>query len=134
MKFASKKIINSNLNLSSIIELLEAKPLVDNYDPDVVPESFFAADLMSDILAFVDSNALILTGLVNIQSIRTAQIADAVGVIYVRGKIPEPETVELAKKINIPIFVTKNSMFECCGRIYLALYYPELIAKKSDEK
>ncbi len=127
MKSFPKKIINPKLTLSSIVNLLEAKPLINNYNPNVVPESFFAADLMSDILAFVDSNALILTGLVNIQSIRTAQISDAVAVIYVRGKIPEPETVELAKKINMPIFVTKNSMFECCGRIYLALYYPELL-------
>ena len=41
--------------------------------------------------------------------------------------MPEPETIELAKKINMPIFVTENSMFECCGRIYVALYYPELL-------
>jgi predicted transcriptional regulator len=76
------------------------------------------SDLMSDVLAFLKPSALLLTGLTNPQSIRTAEMADVVAVCYVRGKRPNPETVTLAQEKEIPVLVTGFTMFEACGRLY----------------
>jgi predicted transcriptional regulator len=75
-------------------------------------------DLMSDVLAFVKSGSLLLTGLTNPQVIRTAEMADIKVVCFVRGKKPDKETVELAKSKNIPLLSTTLPMFEACGRLY----------------
>lgn len=77
-----------------------------------------AADLMSDILAFTQPDSLMLTGLVNIQSVRTADIADVKAIIYVRGKIPTPDSIELAKEKKIPLLSTNYHMYEACGILY----------------
>ena len=74
-------------------------------------------DLMSDVLAFVKSGALLLTGLTNPQVVRTADITDLVAVCFVRGKRPDQETVRLAESKNIPLLTTPLPMFESCARL-----------------
>ncbi|MFH1963901.1 MAG: DRTGG domain-containing protein [bacterium] len=76
------------------------------------------ADLMSDVLAFIKSDALLLTGLVNLQVIRTAEMANIKAVCFVRGKEPSNEIVELAKEKDIPLIMTNFPMYEACGRLY----------------
>ncbi len=76
------------------------------------------ADLMSDVLAFVPSGALILTGLTNLQSVVTADISDAAAIVYVRGKVPDEEAVERAKQLELPLLKTDLSMYEACGKLY----------------
>ena len=76
------------------------------------------SDLMSDVLVFTKENTLLLTGLTNIQVIRTAEVGDLVGIVVVRGKRPGPEVVELARGKGIPLLVTDFSMYEACGIIY----------------
>ncbi|TAL39086.1 MAG: hypothetical protein EPN93_03145 [Spirochaetes bacterium] len=83
-------------------------------------ETAFASDLLSDVLAYSKPNALFITGLTNPQVIRTVEVLDLVGVVFVRGKVPQLETVELAKRRNIPLLRTKCIMFEACGRMYTA--------------
>lgn len=78
------------------------------------------ADLMSDVLASVQPDAVLLTGLCNPQVVRTAQMADVAAVILVRGKQPPHETIELATQEGIPIISTPFGMFEACGRLYQA--------------
>ena len=77
-----------------------------------------ASDLLSDVLTFRGPGSLLLTGLTNAQVIRTAEMADFAAICFVRGKAPQPETVELAKEKMIPLFVTALSMFEACGRLF----------------
>lgn len=77
-----------------------------------------AADLMSDVLAFAAPGSVLLTGLCNPQVVRTAEMADIVGIIFVRGKTPPPETIALAEERDIPLVTTPYSMFEMCGRLY----------------
>jgi predicted transcriptional regulator len=77
-----------------------------------------ASDLMSDVLAFSRSGALLLTGLVNAQTIHTAFIAELRAIIFVRGKIPDEDVIELAMDKKIPLLGTPYSMFEACGRLY----------------
>lgn len=78
------------------------------------------ADLMSDVLASIKPNAILLTGLCNPQVVRTAQMADVRAIILVRGKEPQPETLDLATEENIPLISSPYGMFELCGRLYEA--------------
>ena len=76
------------------------------------------SDLMSDVLAFGKPGLLLLTGLTNSQSVRTANIIDATAVVYVRGKKPDEEGIRLAKEMNIPLLCTKLMMYQACGILY----------------
>jgi len=78
------------------------------------------ADLMSDVLASVKPEAVLLTGLCNIQVVRTAQMADISAIVFVRGKIPQTEIVDLATEENIPLITSPFGTFELCGRLYEA--------------
>ena len=78
------------------------------------------ADLMSDVLSFAKERALLLTGLTNPQVIRTAEMADIAAIVFVRGKLPAPETIALAEEKGIPLIAAKHTMFEMCGRLYAA--------------
>lgn len=76
------------------------------------------ADLMSDVLAFTKESTLLLTGLTNIQVIRTAEMSDLAAIVFVRGKRPTSGVIELARVKNIPLLVAKHSLYEACGRLY----------------
>lgn len=77
-----------------------------------------ACDLMSDVLAFSRPGALLLTGLVNVQTIQTAFIAEIAAVVFVRGKRPGDEVIALAQEKGIPLLGTQYSMYEACGMLY----------------
>ena len=78
------------------------------------------ADLMSDVLASAKPGAVLLTGLCNPQVVRTAQMADVRAIIFLRGKQPSSEIIELATNENIPLISSDMGMFELCGRLYKA--------------
>lgn len=78
------------------------------------------ADLMSDVMAFVKDKVLLLTGLVNQQVIRTAELLDIHAIIFVRGKIPGRDMIEMAKESDIILAGTKHPMFISCGKLYEA--------------
>jgi len=78
------------------------------------------ADLMSDVMAFVKENVLLLTGLVNPQVIRTAELLDINCIIFVRGKTPSKDMIEMAEASEIILSGTKLSMFLACGKLYEA--------------
>jgi predicted transcriptional regulator len=97
-------------------EAVRGDRLVD----DVEVEACFAADLMSDVLAFSQPEALLITGLTSIQSVHTADVADMAAILYVAGKHPSPPVMELAGEKGIPLLSTRLSMFEACGILYRA--------------
>jgi predicted transcriptional regulator len=108
------------MKLREISNLLQADVLVDEGLIDKIEvESCFSADLMSDVLGRSHANGILITGITNPQAIRTADIADIKAVCVVRGKQPEAATVALAKQKEIPLFVTKLTMFEACGILYM---------------
>jgi hypothetical protein len=80
-----------------------------------------AADLMSDVLVDARPGYVLVTGLVNVQVIRTAAIADLAAVVFARGKEVPAEVVELARQMNVPSFASRESLFEAAGRLYAAL-------------
>jgi predicted transcriptional regulator len=79
-----------------------------------------ASDLMSDVLAFSAAGALLMTGLVNIQTVQTAYIAEINAIIFVRGKKPDKKVIAFALGKGIPLLGTPYSMYEACGILYRA--------------
>lgn len=76
------------------------------------------SDMMSDVLAFVKQQAVLLTGLVNPQVIRTAEMMDMKCVVFVRGKRPDRDMTELAKSLGMVLLSTSYPMFSSCGMLY----------------
>ncbi len=106
------------MELREIIDVLEAtlECCEDRVSTEI--EHVCASDLMSDVLAFSDSGTLLLTGLVNSQSIMTAHVADVAAVAYVRGKRPTDDVIRTAADMGIPVITCRHSMFEACGRLH----------------
>ena len=77
------------------------------------------SDMMSDVLAYVKDQAVLLTGLVNSQVIRTAEMMDMVCVVFVRNKRPTEEMVELAREMGIVVLSSPKRMYEACGKLYM---------------
>jgi hypothetical protein len=78
------------------------------------------ADLMSDVMAFVKGKGILLTGLINPQVIRTADLLDINAIIFVRGKQPSMDMIDMAVDLNIILAGTKFPMFLSCGKLYEA--------------
>ena len=78
----------------------------------------FGSDMMSDVLAFVKDQSVLLSGLVNMQVVRTAEMMDMVCIVFVRSKKPTPEMIELAKDSSLVILTTPLRMYEACGKLY----------------
>ena len=74
--------------------------------------------MMSDVLAFVKDQAVLLTGLVNPQVVRTCEMMDMCCVVFVRSKLPTDEMVTLADRLGIVVLATEMRMYEACGRLY----------------
>lgn len=106
------------MKLKEIKELLDADVLVGEDLLDTEIHSAFACDLMSDVLAFVEDKSLLLTGLTNLQTIRTAEMMDIDAIIFVRGKVPNQEILNLAKENGMCILSTKHILYQSCGILY----------------
>ncbi|NMB33928.1 MAG: hypothetical protein GX992_06845 [Clostridium sp.] len=108
------------MKVSDIKDILQAEVLTgeENFNLDV-----FAAcgsDLMSDVMAYVKDNVVLLTGLINPQVVRTAEMMDIKLIVFIRGKRPEEKIIEMAQEKEITIMTTKDPMFIACGKLYSA--------------
>ena len=106
------------MKISTMKELLDANVLCCEENVDREIYSACGCDLMSDVLAYVKDQAVLLTGLVNPQVIRTAVMMDMVCVVFVRSKMPSEEMLELAKDSGIVIMTTDKRLYEACGLLY----------------
>ena len=106
------------MKLSQIVEALEAKVLIgeDLLEKDI--DTCGASDLMSDILAGLSEGCILLTGLTTVQVIRTAMVAGVGAVVFVRGKTPPQEVIDLAQEQELPLISSPYSMFVSCGRLH----------------
>lgn len=77
------------------------------------------SDMMSDVLAYVKDQAVLLTGLVNLQVIRTAEMMDMVCVVFVRSKVPTQDMIELARESDMVLMRTDKRLYEACGTLYV---------------
>ena len=105
------------MTIGTIAELLDAKILCAE-DTEARVDSACGSDMMSDVLAYVKDQAVLLTGLINTQVVRTAQMMDMVCVVFVRNKQPTEEMVALAKEQGIVLMTTSKRMYEACGILY----------------
>lgn len=110
--------LRKKMDLQRIKTLLDAEFLCGDDCSDKKVEMVAASDLMSDVLAFIKSGSLLLTGLVNQQVVRTAEMSEVAAICFVRGKLPQEETIKLAIEKKIPLLATKLSMYESCGRLH----------------
>ena len=109
--------------MKDIIDMLDAR-VIYIADENIYEKNYdkgFATDLMSDALALLKNeteDVLFLTGLSNVQSLRTAEVLDLDTVLFVRGKPIDYHIIEAAKDLHINIFQTNQTMFEVCGQLY----------------
>ena len=106
------------MKISTMRDLLDAEVLAS---PEHIERHVYSAcgcDLMSDVLAYVKDQAVLLTGLVNPQVIRTAVMMDMICIVFVRSKTPSEEILELAREAGIVIMRTDKRLYEACGILY----------------
>ena len=108
------------MKIGEIKALLSADVLCGVEDLDCEVCSACSSDMMSDVLAFVKDQAVLLTGLVNPQVVRTAEMMDMRCIVFVRRKNPTEEMISLAKTSGIVMMKTDLRMFEACGKLYSA--------------
>lgn len=106
------------MKISQMQELLEARVLCCEENTHRHVYSACGCDLMSDVLAFVKDQAVLLTGLVNPQVIRTAEMMDMICIVFVRSKVPSEEMIELARESGIVLMVSDKRLYEACGLLY----------------
>ena len=106
------------MKIDKIQELLDAKVLCCEELLGSHVYSACGSDMMSDVLAYVKDQAVLLTGLVNSQVIRTAEMMDMRCIVFVRSKMPNEEMIRLAKESGIALLATSKRMYEACGILY----------------
>ena len=106
------------MKISEVKRILNADVLCGDQHMVNEVSTAFGSDLMSDVLAFVKGKTLLLTGLINQQVVRTAEMADLSAIVFVRGKKPEMEIIELAMENNIVMLSTKDTMYTASGKLY----------------
>ena len=106
------------MKISAIRELLDAEVVCGEEYLDREVHSACGSDMMSDVLAYVKEQAILLTGLVNPQVIRTAMMMDMRCIVFVRGKNPSEEMIALADDNGIVLLSTEERMYVACGKLY----------------
>lgn len=106
------------MKLSEVIEVLDARVVCGDDMLDREVKYGFASDMMSDVLTLDTDNMVLITGLANLQTIRTAEMADISQIVFVRNKAVTPEMCELAKENNMVLLSSNKSMFRAVGLLY----------------
>lgn len=107
------------MKVKDIVDILKCQVLNEG-DMEEEVKTACGSDMMSDVLAYVKDQAVLLTGLVNPQVVRTAEMMDMVCVVFVRSKMPTEEIVRLARESHMVILATRKRMYEACGKLYAA--------------
>ncbi len=106
------------MKLSMVKEILDARVLTGDELLEHEVNSACGSDLMSDVLAFVKDRALLLTGLMNPQVIRTAEMMDITAIVFVRGKSPDEALIEMAKSKDMVLMSTEHPLYIAAGMLY----------------
>ena len=106
------------MTIKEVAEVLKAEVVcrADLLETEV--KSACGSDMMSDVLAYVKDHAVLLTGLVNPQVVRTAEMMDMKCVVFVRGKTPSEQIVALAEEAGIVLLRSSYRMYTSCGLLY----------------
>ena len=107
------------MKISEIKEIMKAEVLTGEERLDDVVIGGGAADLMDDVLAAAAEGAVLLTGLTTEHVLRTAKVAGVSAIVIVRGKHPDQKVIDMARGFDLPLLITKYSLFVACGRLYM---------------
>lgn len=113
------------MKISDVKKLLNAEMICGEELLDSEVHTACGSDMMSDVLAFVKDRALLITGLVNPQVIRTCEMMDIKCVVFVRGKQPSQMIIDLANEMGIAVMTTNERMYAACGILYSAGLVPD---------
>lgn len=108
------------MTLEEIARLLNARVLTEQVPLDSAVHGVYSSDMLSDVLKYGKEQSALVTGLVNIQVVRTAMMLDMHGIIFVSGKEPEDDVISLAEENGIALLLTSLSTFKACGILYAA--------------
>ena len=108
------------MTIKDVVTLLNAKVLCGEEHLNAEVHSACGSDMMSDVLAYVKDQAVLLTGLVNPQVVRTAEMMDMRCVVFVRGKMPDDNMIEIANERGLVMASSDLRMYNACGRLYEA--------------
>ena len=106
------------MKVKQVKEILNAEVICRDDLLEAEVQTACGSDMMSDVLAFVKEQAVLLTGLVNPQVVRTAEMMDMHCIVFVRGKRPDLAMIELAEDRDMVMLCTKMEMFTACGKLY----------------
>ena len=106
------------MKISDIIQILDAQLLTPGADLETEVHTACGSDMMSDVLAFVKDQSVLITGLNNPQVVRTADMMDMICIVFVRGKRPDAGILALAEERGMAILCTRHTMFTACGLLY----------------
>ncbi len=108
------------MKVSEVCEILSATIICGEELADKEVNSACGSDMMSDVLAFVKDQGVLLTGLVNAQVIRTAEMMDIHVIVFVRGKKPDEDMIQLANSKQMMLMCTDYPMYSACGKLYVS--------------
>lgn len=108
------------MKINDVVIALEGELVEGTQRDDVHIVSACGADLMSDVMAFVKDQVLLLTGLINVQVVRTAVLMDIEAICFVRGKTPNQEMIDMARENGVVLLKTRLPLFLACGKLYAA--------------
>jgi predicted transcriptional regulator len=117
--FLSGIAVEVQMTVNDVVDILNAD-IVYAGEMNTEIKSACGCDMMSDVLAFVKEQSVLLTGLVNVQVVRTADMMDMHCIVFIRGKSPDNAIIDLAKERNISLLKTSDTMFTACGKLYEA--------------
>ncbi len=106
------------MKITDIKKILDATYIAGAGSMDEEIDYGYGCDLMSDVLAYVQNNVVLLTGLVHPQVIRTAEMLDIKAIVVVRGKEPGKDLIEMANRRDLVILSTTHSLFTASGLLY----------------
>ncbi len=106
------------MKISDILSILDAQLLTEGAGLEREVHTACGSDMMSDVLAFVKDQSVLITGLNNPQVVRTADMMDMICIVFVRGKKPDAGILALAEERGMAILCTDHTMFTACGLLY----------------
>ena len=106
------------MKIDEIIKLTNARLVAGNHSRQINIERAFSSDLMSDVLTLDDHHIILITGLANVQLIRTVEMADVPVVLLCRNKNATPEMIDLANENGTVLLETPFSIFRVSGILY----------------
>ncbi len=108
------------MTISDMARVVNGEFLLGREHEERIINSAFCSDLMSDVLAFVNEETVLITGLMNPHVIRTSEMLDLKCILFVRGKVPSQDILDSAEEMGMTVITTNHTAFTACGLLYAA--------------